>query len=132
MSRRAVAARTASRLLALGAVGEIAIAVAILALPAPVMGLLLAAHVAGLELVVARMLGAALVALGVTWWLTKSHELMRAAPGFIGYNVGVGVLFLWYAVAAPHPAPLSWAVGAVHLAIGLAFGAAIVQCSSRV
>jgi hypothetical protein len=124
-----LAARIASWLFALGAVGELAAGIAVLAFPGPVMGLLLAAPLVGIGLVIARMLGIAVIALGMTWWLARSdlhRQLRRMAPGFIGYNLGVGMLFLLYALVVTRPVPLSWAVALVHLLVGLAFSTTIV------
>jgi hypothetical protein len=100
-----------------GCVGELGIGLAVLAFAGPVMGLLLAATLAGVGLVVARMVGITLIALGLTWWLTRSilqQQLKCIAPGFISYNLGVGLLFLLYALSATQPVPLSWAVAFVH------------------
>jgi hypothetical protein len=124
-----LAARIASRLFALGAIGELTVGLAVLAFPGPVMGLLLAATLVGIGLVIARMLGIAVIALGMTWWLARNdlhRQLRRMAPGFIGYNLGVGTLFLLYALVVTRPVPLSWAVALVHLMVGLAFSATLV------
>jgi hypothetical protein len=100
---------------------------AVLAFPGAVMGLLLATTLEGLSLVIARMLGLAIMALGVTWWLAGSdlqQQLRRIAPGFIIYNVGMGVLFLCYALSSARAVP--WAVALVHLLVGFAFTAGVV------
>jgi hypothetical protein len=109
--------------------GELSVGLAVLAFPGPVKGLLLAATLVGIGLVIARMLGTAVIALGITWWLARSdvhRQLRRMAPGFIGYNPGVGMLFLLYALVVTRPVPLSWAVALVHLLVGFAFSATVV------
>ena len=123
-----LAARIASWLFALGAMGELAVGLAVLAFPGPVVGLLLAATLVGIGLVVARMFGIAIIALGVTWWLarTDQRQLTHMAPGFIGYNLGVGLLFLLYALVVTRPVLLLWAVALLHLLIGFAFIATVV------
>jgi hypothetical protein len=121
--------RIAPRLLVVAALGELAVGLAVLVSPGPVTELLLAATLAGVGLVVARVLGIAVIALGLTWWLARSflHQQLKCiAPGFISYNLGVGLLFLFYALAATRPVPLSWAVALVHLLQGLTFTATVV------
>jgi hypothetical protein len=122
-------ARIESWLFALAAAGEIAVGLAVLAFPGPVMELLLAETIVGIGLIVARMFGLAIIALGMTWWLTRSdlhRQLKRMAPGFIIYNLGVGIVFLLYALLATRPVPFSWAVALLHLLVGVAFSAAVV------
>jgi hypothetical protein len=51
--------------------GELAVGLAVLAFPGPVMGLLLATTPVGIGVVIARVLGIALIALGMTWWLAR-------------------------------------------------------------
>lgn len=127
--RHFVPRRIARQLFMVAAVGEIAVGLAVLAFSGPVMGLLLAAALTGVGLVVARMVGIAIIALGLTWWFSRNvlhQQLKFIAPGFIGYNFGVGLLFLLYALAAHRPVPLSWAVALAHLMVGLAFSATVV------
>ena len=85
-----IAWRIAPRLLALGALGELAIGLAVLAFPGPVMGLLVDAALADVGLVIARIAGIAVIALGLTWWFSRSvlnHQLKCIAPGLISYNL---------------------------------------------
>jgi len=119
----------AGLLLTVMALGELGVGLLVLAFPGPVTGLLLAVQVGGVGLVAARMAGIAIAALGLTWWHARhdrDQRLTRVAPGFLVYNLGVGLLFLAYAVTASTAVPLSWATAAVHLLAGFAFAAALL------
>jgi hypothetical protein len=123
-------ARAAQRSFAVVAATEVAVGLAVLAFPGAVMGLLLNSTLTGVGLVVTRLLGIAIIALGLTWWFAKIDlrlQFKRVAPGFISYNMGVGLLFLLYSLTATRPVPLSWVVSLVHLLVGLAFGVAAVR-----
>ncbi len=103
--------------------GEMLIAVAILALPREVTLMLVDADLDGRGVIVARMLGVAVLALGTTWWTARrdTERSLRYSPGFIVYNLGVGTLFGWAALAAGQPV-VPWIVCVVHLVAGVAFG----------
>jgi hypothetical protein len=119
----------AGLLLTLMALGELGVGVLVLAFPTPLTGLLLAAPMEGVGLVVTRMAGIAIAALGLTWWRARrdlDQRFTRVAPGFLVYNLGVGLLFLAYALTAIGSVPLAWIVAAVHLLAGLAFAAALL------
>lgn len=105
-------------------IGEMLVAMAILVLPREVTLMLVDANLDGRGVIVARMMGVALLALGTTWWTAgrDAERLSRYSTGFIVYNVGVGALFGWAALAASHPV-LPWFVCAVHLVAGMTFGA---------
>jgi len=122
-------ARVTGALFAAAALGEFGVGLAVLALPEPVTGFLLAAPIEGVGVVIARMLGIALAALGLTWWLARpdlTERRLRLAPGFVGYNLGVGFLFLSYAMAANRPMPVPWLIAELHLLMGLAFAGAML------
>lgn len=121
VSTAAAPTRTVRLLFAAAALGEIGVGLLALAWP-QVMSLLLAAPLDAGGLMVSRMLGAAIVALGATWWLARNDEggLARNAVGFLIYNVVVGVLFAIQAFAAAHAA-LPWIVAIVHLGAATGF-----------
>ena len=111
------------------AIGEIAVGVAVTFFPRTVSGLLLGAPIDGIGAVIARMAGVAITALGLTWWMASNdldRRLTLIAPGFFGYNVGVGLLFLSYASGAAASVTVAWMVASVHLLAGLAFCAALL------
>ena len=109
--------------IALMSIGEALVGVVILALPRAVTLLLVDAALDAKGQIVARMLGVAILALGITWWMARgdAERLSYCSAGFIVYNLGVGVLFGWAALGARQPA-LPWIVCVAHLAAGLAFG----------
>jgi len=120
-----------TRLFALCALGEMAVGGALLAFPS-LIALLMGAALDGGALLLARMMGTALLALGVTWWLACGEQggLARCAAGFIVYNAGVGALFGLAAAAAAHPL-VPWIVCGAHLGAAAVFGAALAQRSTR-
>jgi hypothetical protein len=120
--------RMAGALFAVAALGELGVGLAVLAFPEPVTGFLLA-PIEGVGAVVARMLGIAVAGLGLTWWLARDDlrdRLRRLAPGFIVYNLGVGFVFLRYALAVNGPLPVPWVVAGVHLLAGAAFAGTVL------
>jgi hypothetical protein len=119
------AQRVARALLTLSALGEIGVGAVGLAYPQFVALLLDATLDAG-GLLVARMLGSAALALGITWWMARREtaRLSRYTAGYIVYNLGVGALFALAALTAVRPA-LPWLVCIVHLVAGVGFGAAV-------
>lgn len=114
--------------LSLGAAGEIGVGAAGLVFPS-LFGLLLDAPLDEIGLLVARMFGLAILALGTTWWLARRGPggLARCTTGFLIYNLGVGALFLLHALREAQPTPLPWAVGVVHVLLGLGLGAAVAS-----
>ena len=110
--------RMAEFVFVLMALGELAVGIAALAYP-PVIAFVADARLDANGLLVARMLGAAVLALGVTWWTARNdpERLSRHAAGFIAYNIGVGALFALAATAAARPA-LPALVAVTHLVAG--------------
>ena len=103
------------------AIGEIAVGAAVLVVP-ELLGLLLDAQLDAYGLLVAQLLGGAVLALGVTWWMARSgpeQALSRCVAGYIVFNLAMGLLFALQALEATRPAVLPWIVGVVHLVMGL-------------
>jgi hypothetical protein len=127
----AIGPRHAIRLLfEASAIGEVAVGVAVILFPRTVSEFLLSAPIDGLGAVIARMAGVAITALGLTWWMASSdldRSLTPIAPGFLGYNVGVGLLFLVYALTVTASVTVAWLVAALHLLAGLFFGAVLFR-----
>jgi hypothetical protein len=117
------------------AIGELAVGIAVVLFPRTVSAFLFGAPIEGIGAVIARMAGVAVAALGLTWWLVSGdldRWLMPIAPGFVGYNLGVGLLFLSYALTVDGRATVAWLVAAIHLLAGVAFCADLfVQQRSR-
>lgn len=120
--------QVAGLLLALGAAGEMGVGAAVLVFPA-LLGTLLDVPLDEVGLLVARMLGTAILALGATWWLARRGPggLARCATGFLVYNLGLGTLCLLHAQRQAHSTPLPWAVGVVHVLLGLGLAAALAS-----
>jgi hypothetical protein len=119
--------RMTGALFAIAALAELDVGPAVFAFPEAVTGFLLAAPIEGAGVVIARMAGIAVAALGLTWWLARgdlAERLIRFAPGFIFYNLGVGLLFLSYALAANQAIPVPWLIAELHLLAGLTFAGA--------
>jgi hypothetical protein len=118
----------ATLVMTLMSIGEMLVGVAILALPREVALLLVDAALDARGLLVARMLGVAVLALGITWWMARrdSDRPLRYSPGFIIYNLGVGALFGVAALAAARPA-LPGFVCVAHVTAAVAFARFIVN-----
>jgi len=113
-----------SRLLSIGAVLEIPVGLGLLAIPLPLSSLLLGAPLTGPGLVVARLAGGGLLALGIACWFARSTPIARAGLGVAAalliYNI---VACITLVLAAPDSGtgilPLGAAVLHGLLAIGL-------------
>lgn len=125
-SPRPASERAATFVVTLMAIGETSVGMLLLAFPRELVLLLIDATLDARGVIVARMLGVAVLALGITWWMGRGdvERLSRYAAGFIVYNAGVGLLFGWAAPAARHPV-LTWTVCVLHLAAGVGFGALV-------
>jgi hypothetical protein len=118
-------ARIVGFLVTLSALGETAVGIALVAVPSLV-AFLIAAPVDSNGLLVARMMGAAMLALGVTWWIARGDagRLTHYVAGYLIYNLVVGALFVAAALHASQ-ALVPWVVAIVHLGAGAAFGIAM-------
>lgn len=121
-STRPANERAAELLVAFMAIGESSVGMILLVLPRELAFVLVDAVLDARGSIVARMMGIAVLALGVTWWRTRcdAPRLARYSAGFIVYNLGVGALFGWAALTASQPA-VPWIVCVAHLAAGMAF-----------
>ena len=70
-SRRPASERAATLVVTLMAIGESLVGVVLLAMPREVVQLLIDAALDARGLIVARMLGVAVLALGITWWMAR-------------------------------------------------------------
>jgi hypothetical protein len=109
------------------ALAEIAIGAILLVFP-QVASFLLAASLDANGLLVARALGSALFALGLTWWSMRNdaHAVSGCRAGFIFYNLVVGALLAFQALHVVRPFWPALA-GAVHLLAGAAFAVTTVR-----
>ena len=118
--------RTVQRLFTACSYVEIAFGIAALAVP-QLVSLLLDAALDAHGLLVARMLGVAALAFGISWRGVRRdpRSASRYAVGFVIYNLGLGTLFAIGAAAAERSAA-PWLAAAFHLcaaaiAIALSF-----------
>ena len=114
-------------LFGVSALGELIVGLAAVAFPQTVLGFLLKAPVVDAAVVIARMLGITLAALGLTWWFASNdrHGLGRCTAGFLAYNLGIGLLFLLLALDSPR-VPVLWVVASLHLLAGLGSGVPVL------
>lgn len=106
-----------SYLLGFGTALEVPVGLGLLAIPSPLASLLLGAPLSGTGLVVARLAGGGLLALGIACWFARSTQITRAGLGVVG-------AFLIYNIVAC----VTLAMGAPGLGSGaLALGAAVLH-----
>ena len=120
-----------SRLLVIGAVLEIPVGLGLLAMPSPLASLLLGAPLSGAGLVVARLAGGGLLALGIACWFARSTPTDRASLGvasaLLTYNI---VACVTLALAGSRALTLGMAVLHGLLAAGL-LGALVMRDPKR-
>lgn len=111
-------------LFALVALGEMAVGALVAVVPA-FASFLIGAPIEGTGLVAVRMMGVAVLVIGLSWWLARAEPAGRARllPGFLVYNFGIGALFAWAATSASQPV-VPWILAAIHVASGAACAAA--------
>jgi len=123
--------RSLSYLLGIGVALEVPVGLGLLAVPSPLASLLLGAPLSGTGMVVARLAGGGLLALGIACWFARSTPITRAGLGVAGafliYNV---VACVTLAIGPPGSGSGALALGAaiLHglLAVGLS-GALIAR-----
>jgi hypothetical protein len=117
------------RLLAVGAVLETLAGLGLLVFPSPLVSLLLGAPLSDAGLVVARIAGGGLLALGISCWYARDMPIARAgtgvAVGLLVYNV-VASVTLALAEPAPSTGFLLMSAAALHGLLALALVAALI------
>ena|SRR5688572_1728410 len=112
-------------LLGIGAVLEIPVGLGLLIAPSALATLLLGAPLAGVGLVVARLAGGGLFALGVACWFARSTPALRASLGVAGalliYNIVACVTLVLALTPGSKSYALTLSVAILHglLAAGL-------------
>ena len=106
------------KLLILTGVAEAATGVALMVAPALVGRLLLGTELAGVSVVVARVAGIALLALGVGCWPGP------AALGMLTYNALGTVYFAYLALGGEWVGPLLWPAVVLHAVLTILLGRA--------
>lgn len=111
-----------NKVLTVTAVLEAATGVGILAQPSLVSSLIVGSSLDTGALVVARVAGVALLALGLACWLTRHDEVSRAGRGLVGalalYNVGVIAILVHAALALGVSGIALWPIVVGHAVMG--------------
>jgi len=124
-----------SRFLTIGAVLEIPVGLGLLVVPSALSTLLLGAPLSGTGLIVARLGGGGLLALGIACWFARSTPIARAGLGvaasLLTYNV-IACVTLFLVPPGPGSRALLLGVAALHglLAVGL-LGALLLGARQR-
>ena len=112
-------------LLAIAAVAEILAGLALILLPDATMQLLFGGRPDGVGMMMGRVAGVALLALGVACWGARADSGGAARAGTVGaitlYNAGGGVLLILFAVTGQASGLVVWGVGLLHLALAAGF-----------
>src|SRR6266478_7839399 len=112
-----------SRLLKLAAIIEAATGLALIAVPAIVVRLLLGAEISGASIPLARVAGAALLALGVACWLARDDTQSRAARGLVVamlmYNIPATAVFAFAGIGLGLQGVMLWPAVVLHAAMAV-------------
>ena len=102
-----------SRLLKITAILELATGLALMGVPSSVAQLLLGTGLSGVDVVLARVAGIALIALGIACW--PGRDSTRASSSaMLGYNLLVTVYFLYLGVRGEWVGILLWPAAGLH------------------
>ena len=106
-----------SRLLAVAAAGEALTGLVLLVYPPIVVRLLFGAELTGVSIPVARVLGIALIALGVACWPCGSAS--RALCGMLTYSALTMAYLLYLGIRGEWVGPLLWPAVVLHAVLTL-------------
>ncbi len=111
------------------AVVELATALALLAVPSAVLQVLIVSQADSATALVARMLGAALFALGVAGWMVGATSERWLTLAFVSYNVFATTILVLGGLAGSADGILLWPAAALHAIVsaGLITGASRTQ-----
>lgn len=107
-----------NKLLAVTAVGEAFTGLALLISPSLVIQLLLGAEVSGVGVVISRIAGISLIALGLACW--PSRDAGRHVPalrGMLSYSMLASLYLIYLGVGREWVGTLLWPAVAVHVAL---------------
>ena len=104
------------KVLALAAAGEAAFGLALLAYPLIVVRLLLNAEIAGAAVVISRVAGIVLIALGLACWPGRDADRSpsRALQGMLCYSMLVMLYLVYLGIRGEWVGSLLWPAVAVH------------------
>lgn len=106
------------RVLILAAVGEAATGAGLVILPTLVVRLLLGVELTGAAVVIARVTGIALVALGIACWPGR----MNPVRGMLTYNALTTAYLAWVGIQGELVGPLLWPVVVLHVLMTILLG----------
>jgi hypothetical protein len=98
-----------NKVLTFTAIAELTTGLALLIVPSLVARLLLGSELSGVAVPVARVLGIALIALGVACWPGRT-----ALCGMLTYNALGAVYFTWLAIGGEWVGPMLWPAVVLH------------------
>lgn len=109
------------KLLAFAAIVEMVTGLAVLVVPALVIRLLLGAEATGVALVLGRVFGIALVALGVACWPNRWKPQTAGASwrAMLAYNAMIALYLAWLGLGAHMGGLLLWPAVVLHAAVAL-------------
>jgi hypothetical protein len=122
-----MSAPTQRQLLTIATVAECLAGLALMVTPDAIVRLLLGAEPGEVGLMIARIAGVALLALGIACWGARasSGDAARASTlrAITVYNAGVGLLLIAFVATGKAYGVAVWIVGLLHLALAVAFAA---------
>jgi len=116
------------RVLILAAVSETVTGAGLLILPTLVIRLLLGAEPSGVAVLIARVTGIALIALGIACWPSRMNPFF----GMLTYNALMSSYLVWVGVHGEWVGSLLWLVAALHALITILLGGAWLRGSKTV
>jgi hypothetical protein len=120
-------------LLTIAAVLECLAGAGLVFLPSLTISLLLGVEAHADGLMIARVAGVALAALGIACWWARADVGGAAVTGTLNaitlYNAGVGLLLVWFATSGTAGGLITLLVGVLHLGLAAAFAVARWQSS---
>ena len=120
---------TPGQLLTIAAVVELLAGLALLVAPGPAASLLLGAALETVGVMVGRVAGVALLALGVACWGGRTDAGGAARSGTLRaitlYNAGAGLLLVGFAATGEARGAVVWTAGVLHLVLAAAFVASV-------
>ena len=103
----------------LAAVVELATGFALLSMPTLVIELLLGSGAESVGIGVARILGVALIAVGVAGWDTDRHSGTAPKAGLCIYNVGAALTLALFGLVGDMGGLLLWPATVLHAVLGV-------------
>jgi hypothetical protein len=120
---------TQRQLLTVAAVIEWLAGLALILAPGATVALLLGADAESVGLMIGRVAGVALLALGIACWGARSDAGGPARSGTLWaiavYNGAAGALLVWFAASGQARGIVVWSTGGLHLLLAVGFAAAV-------